>query len=155
MTALDILCLKENKYYTLNKTLAVNDELLEYELVVDDQSECELASMLYDVTKKNHTYCGLQPIALAMLTGKLNLTAMFLKKDTKVINKIILHLGTLLTLLLNPIYNLNLSYNELNELLDLLLRANANPLTIVEISDQKFRGNVYDYCFILSETKRY
>lgn len=155
MTALDILCLKENKYYALNKTLAVNDELLEYELTVDEKSENELASILYDITNKNHTYCGLKPVALAMLSGKLNLTEMFLKKDRTIVNKIIPQFGTLLTLLFNPIYNFNLSYKELNELLDLLLEANSNPFKIVEITDQEFRGNLYEYCFLLSETKKY
>lgn len=143
MTPLDILCLKENKY-KLNETLTV-----------DEHSENELASILYDVTKKNHTYCGLKPIALAMLSGKLNLTKTFLKKDRATVNENIFGLGTLLTLLFNPIYNLNLSYETFNELLDLLLISNSNPLKIVKICDKKFRGNIYEYCFMLSESQEY
>lgn len=143
MTPLDILCLKENKY--------ILDEIL----IVDENSETELASILYDVTEKSHTYCGLKPVALAMLSGKLNLTKTFLKKNRATVNENIFGLGTLLTLLFNPIYNLNLSYKTFDELLDLLLISNSNPLKIVQIFDKKFRGNIYEYCFMLSESQKY
>jgi len=96
MTPLDILCLKEN--------ICELDE----ELTVDEQSENELASILYDVTEKSHTYCGFKPIALAMLTGKLHLTKTFLVKNRLVVNENISGFGTLLSLLLNPLYNFNL-----------------------------------------------
>lgn len=141
MTPLDILCLKENKHK------------LDKKFLVDDQSEAKLASMLYDVTDKNHTYCGFKPIALAMLTEKLNLTETLLKKNITVVNETISGFGTLLTLLLNPNYNFNLSNENLNKLLDMLLDMNSNPFKIIEVSDNKFRGNVYEYCSMLSELK--
>jgi len=143
MTPLDIFCLKENKS-KLNKKLDV-----------DEQSESELVSILYDVTKKSHSYCGLKPTALAMLTGKLHLTKTLLKKNRKIVNETISGLGTLLTLLLNPAYNLNLRYKKIHELLDLLLNANFNPLKIVKISSEKFRGNIFEYCYKLHESKKY
>lgn len=138
MTPLDLFCLKENKKQPY-----------------DELSENKLASILYDVTKKNHTYCGLKPIALAMLTGKINLFKTFLEKDREVINKTIPGLGTLLTLLLNPTYNINLSYRKLSQFLKLLVNANSNPFKIVKISNDKFRGNIYEFCFMLSETEKY
>lgn len=144
MTPLDIFCLKKNKY-------KLNGRLSD----VSKQSENELASILYDVTEKNHTYCGFKPIALAMLTGKLNLTETFLKKDKTIVNETIPGFGTLLALLLNPLYNFNLSHKQLNQLLDLLLKENSNPLKIVKISDKKFRGNIYEYCFMLSKSEKY
>jgi len=144
MTPLDIFCLKENKYKS-------NEKLT----VAKHQLESELASILYDVTEKNHTYCGFKPIALAMLTGKLNLMETFLKKDKTIVNDIIPGFGTLLTLLLNPLYNLNLSHEKLNQLLDLLLKENSNPFKIVKISDEKFRGNIYEYCYMLSKSEKY
>jgi len=143
MTPLDIFCLKENKY-KLNKKSTVTKQL-----------ENEIASLLYDVTEKNHTYCGFKPIALAMLTGKLNLMETFLEKDKSIVNDIIPDFGTLLTLLLNPFYNLNLSHKKLNQLLNLLLKENSNPFKIVKISDDKFRGNIYEYCFTLYNSKKY
>jgi len=143
MTPLDIFCLKENMYE------------LNGELTVDEQSENELASILHDVTEKNHTYCGFKPIALTMLTGKLHLTKTFLEKNISVVNKNISGFGTLLSLLLNPFYNFNLSNTELNKLLDLLLKANSNPLKIVQISNKKFRGNICEYYFSLSEPEKY
>ncbi|XP_022179127.1 uncharacterized protein LOC111039801 [Myzus persicae] len=141
MTPLDIFCLKENIYE------------LDEELIVDEQSENELASILYDITEKSHTYCGFKPIALAMLTGKLHLTKKFLEKNRSVVNENISGFGTLLSLLLNPFYNFNLSNTELNKLLDLLLKANSNPLKIVEIFVKKFRGNICEYYTSLSELK--
>lgn len=143
MTPLDIFCLKDNLYELNN------------ELSVDEQSENELASILYNVTEKSHTYSGFKPIALAMLTGKLHLTKMFLKKNRSIINKNISGFGTLLSLLLNPFYNFNLSYTKLNKLLDLLLKSNANPLKIVKISDRKFKGNICEYYFSLSKSEKY
>lgn len=142
MTPLDIFCLKENSY-KLHDALAV-----------DEQSENELASILYDVTERSNAYCGFMPIALAMLTGKLNLTEVFLNKDRTVVNETISGVGTLLTLLVNPIYNLNLSNQTINKLLDLLLKSNSNPLKIVMISDREFRGNIYEYCIMLTESKK-
>lgn len=143
MTPLDMFCLKENEYK------------LNGELAVDEQSEIELASILDDVTDKNHTYCSFKPVALTMLTGKLYLTKMFLKKHPLVINENVRGFGNLLTLLFNPVYNLNLSYKQLNENMDVLLKTNLNPLKMVEIPDEKFRGNIYDYCFMLSESEKY
>lgn len=143
MTPLDIFCLKENIYE------------LDEELTVDEKSENELASMLYDVTSKSHTYCGFEPIVLAMLTGKLHLTKMFLDKNRSVVNKIISGFGTLLSLLLNPFYNFNLSNTKLNKLLDLLLKANSNPLKIIKIFNIKFRGNICEYYSNLSESEKY
>jgi len=143
MTPLDIFCLKENNNI-------YNDKL-----AIDEQSENELFYLLYDVTEKKHAYCGLPPIALAMLTGKLNLTKTFLNKNRTIVNKTISGFGTLLTLLLNPTYNFNLSCTILNQLLDLLLNMNSNPLKIVNIFDSMFKGNIYEYCFILSKSKKY
>lgn len=142
MTPLDIFCLKENK------------SKLNRKLEIDEKSESELVSILYDVTKKSHPYCGLKPTALAMLTGKLHLTKTLLNKNRKNVDETISGFGTLLTLLLNPTYNLNLSYKKIIELLDLLLDANCNPLKIVTISSEKFRGNIFEYCHKLSETKK-
>jgi len=143
MTPLDIFCLKQNIYE------------LDEKLTVDEQSENELASILYDITEKSHTYCGFKPIALAMLTGKLHLTKTFLEKNRSVVNENISGFGTLLSLLLNPFYNLNLSNMELNKLLDLLLKANSNPLKIVKILVQKFRGNICEYYSDSTKSKRY
>lgn len=142
MTPLDILCLKKNNFET-------NENSSE-----DEQLECEIASKLYNVTKKSHTYCGFKPIALAMLTGKLNLTKMFLEKNRRVVNEIIAGFGTLVSLLLNPNYNFNLSYKKINEFLDLLLKANSNTLKIFEIFNEEFKGNVYEYCFMLNKSKK-
>jgi len=143
MTPLDIFCLKENIYE------------LDGELTVDEQSEKELASILYDITEKSHTYCGFKPIALAMLTGKLHLTKTFLEKNRSLVRENISGFGTLLSLLLNPFYNFNLSTSKLNKLLDLLLKANSNPLKIVKIFVKKFRGNVCEYYSSLSKTRKY
>lgn len=143
MTPLDILCLKKNEYKLNGK------------FTVDEQSENELASILYDVTERSSTYCGLKPIALAMLSGKLNLTEILLNKDRTIINETIPGFGTLLTLLVNPNYNFNLSYKMINELLDLLLKSNSNPLKIVTIFDNEFCGNIYEYCYVLSTTEKY
>lgn len=143
MTPLDILCLKKNYF-------DYNEKSTEYELL-----ENELASILYSVTEKNHSYCGFKPIALAMLTGKLNLTKIFLSKNQINVNEIITGFGTLLSLLLNPNYNFNLSYEKIIEFLDLLLEANSNTLTIFEIFNDEFKGNVYEYCFMLKESKKY
>lgn len=143
MTPLDIFCLKENIYE------------IDEELSVDEQSENELASILYDVTEKSHTYCGFKPIALAMLTGKLHLTKTFLEKNVSVVNENISGFGTLLSLLLNPFYNFNLSNTKLKKLLDLLLKSNSNPLKIVKILVKKFRGNICEYYSSLFESKKY
>lgn len=143
MTPLDIFCLKKNKYKHNGK------------FIVDEKSENELASILYDVTKRSNTYCGFKPIALAMLSGKLNLIEIFLNKDRTIINEIIPDFGTLLTLLVNPNYNFNLSYKKIKEILDLLLKSNSNPLKIVKIADQEFRGNIFEYCYMLSELEKY
>lgn len=143
MTPLDIFCLKENHSKSNRK------------LDVDEQSESELVSILYNITKKSHSYCGLKPTALAMLTGKLHLTKMLLNENRKIVDETISGLGTLLTLLLNPTYNLNLTYKKIHELLDLLLNANSNPLKIVKIPSEKFRGNIFDYCYKLQESKKY
>ncbi|XP_050058869.1 uncharacterized protein LOC114131004 [Aphis gossypii] len=142
VTPLDIFCLKENIYE------------FDEELTVDEKSENELASMLYDATNKSHTYCGFEPIVLAMLTGKLHLTKMFLEKNRSVVNKIISGFGTLLSLLLNPFYNFNLSNTKLNKLLDLLLKTNSNPLKIIKIFNMKFRGNICEYYSNLSESEK-
>lgn len=136
-----MFCLKRNEKKS-NETFSV-----------DEESEIELVSILYDVTDKNHTYCGFKPIALAMLTGKLHLTKTLLKKNKNVINEKISGIGNLLTLLLNPVYNLNLSYEKLSANVDLLLGANLNPLNIFEVNE--FRGNIYDYYFILTESEKY
>lgn len=143
MTPLDILCLKKNEYKLNGK------------FDVDEQSENELVSKLYDVTDRNSTYCGFKPIALAMLSGKLNLTEILLKKDKATINETIPGFGTLLTLLVNPNYNFNLSYKKINDLLDLLLKSNSNPLKIVKIIDKEFRGNIYEYCYGLLTSEKY
>lgn len=143
MTPLDTFCLKENE-------LKSNDQI-----TVDEQLENKLASMLYDVTEKNHTYCGFKPIALAMLTGKLSLVNTFLEKNSTVVNESITGFGTLLTLLFNPVYNLNLSIEKVNEFVDLLLKANLNPLKIVNIShEEPFRGNIYDYCYTFCQPEK-
>lgn len=143
MTPLDILCLKKNDYKINGK------------FAVDEQSENELASILYDVTERSSTYCGFKPIALAMLSGKLNLTEIFINKDRTIINEKIPGFGTLLTLLVNPNYNFNLSYKKINKLLDLLLKSNSNPLKIVKVIDEEFRGNIYEYCNVLSTSEKY
>lgn len=143
MTPLDMFCLKEKEFKSNDQTTVV------------EKLENELASMLYDVTEINHTYCGFKPIALAMLTGKLSLVNMFLEKNRTVVNETITGFGTLLTLLFNPVYNLNLSIEKLNEFVDLLLKANLNPLKVVIISHEKaFKGNIYDYHYTLSKPEK-
>jgi hypothetical protein len=143
MTPLDILCLKKNNF-------EINENSIEYE-----KFENELASILYSVTKKSHSFCGFNPIALAMLTGKLNLTKIFLGKNRRNVNKTISGFGTLLSLLLNPNYNFNLSYKKIIEFLDLLLEANSNTLKSFEVYNEEFKGNIYEYCFMLKESKKY
>lgn len=143
MTPLDILCLKKNNF-------EFDEKLSE-----DEQLECELASMLYSVTMKSHTYCGFKPIALAMLTGKLNLTKIFLEKNWSILNENISGFGTLLSLILNPNYNLNLSNQKICALLALLLKAKANTLKIFENFNEEFKGNIYEYCFMLNKSKKY
>lgn len=142
MTALDVLCLKECKIANYSKTPLV------------EKLESELAILLYDLVNKNHTFCGLNPVALAMLTGKYELTKNLLKNDQKSINKTFPALGNLVTVLLNSKYNLNLSKRQQVELLILLLESNVNSLRVVEITDQKFRGNACDYISFLSNFEK-
>ncbi|XP_050536364.1 uncharacterized protein LOC126902801 [Daktulosphaira vitifoliae] len=142
MTALDIVCLMKRKL-----TPDISKNSLVY------QMEKDLAVMLYDVTDKNHSFCGLNAVALAMLTGKKEIVKALLFRDNKLVNKVFKGLGNLLFLLFNPQYNMNLSPTLQNDFLNLLLYFNANPLFVVNLKEQQFHGNIYDYhCFLENRT---